>query len=127
MLKNDILNVFNFQQRCCLHIVITTDVKEWNTISAGTWRTVHEHIVADTFHSKESSSALTVHEQQASQKSWLSSFHSTACGDYKKYIYDNTSCHLRYWNLKALHYTDENVMWRKQEDEIQNSISYIKT
>ena len=27
MSKDDILNVFNFQQRCCLHIVATTDVK----------------------------------------------------------------------------------------------------
>ena len=27
MLIDDILNVFNFQQRCCLHIVITTYVK----------------------------------------------------------------------------------------------------
>ena len=26
MLKDDILNAFNFQQHCCLHIVITTDV-----------------------------------------------------------------------------------------------------
>ena len=33
-----------------------------------TWRTVHEHIVADVFHSKKSSSALLVHEEQASQK-----------------------------------------------------------
>ena len=45
-----------------------------NTISAVTRRTVHEHIavhehiVADAFHSKKSSSALLVHAQQASQK-----------------------------------------------------------
>ena len=26
MLKDDILNIFNFQQHCCLHIVVTTDV-----------------------------------------------------------------------------------------------------
>ena len=27
ILKDDILNVFNFQQRCCLDIELTTDVK----------------------------------------------------------------------------------------------------
>ena len=32
------------------------------TVSAVTWRTVHEHIVADTFRSKKSSSTLLVHE-----------------------------------------------------------------
>ena len=53
MLKHDILDVFNFQQHCCLHIAVTTDVKEWNTISAVIWRTVHEHIVADAFRSKK--------------------------------------------------------------------------
>ena len=51
MWKDDILNVFNFQQRCCLHIVITADVKQRNKISKVTWQTVHEHIVADAFHS----------------------------------------------------------------------------
>ena len=40
----------------------------WNTISAVTWSTVHEHIVADAFCSKKSSSALLVPEQQVSQK-----------------------------------------------------------
>ena len=35
-------------------------------ISAMTWRTVDEHIVADTFCSKKSSSMLLVHEQQVS-------------------------------------------------------------
>ena len=35
-LKDHILNVFDFQQRCCLHIVITTDVKQWNT-NTMTW------------------------------------------------------------------------------------------
>ena len=50
------------------HIVVTTDVKQWNTIRAVTWRTVHEHIVADAFRSKKSSSALLVHEQQARQE-----------------------------------------------------------
>ena len=32
------------------------------TISAVTWQTVHEHIVAGVFSSKKSSSALLVHE-----------------------------------------------------------------
>ena len=52
MLKDYKLNVFNFQQRCCLRILITTDIKELNTISVVTWRTVHGNIVADVFHSK---------------------------------------------------------------------------
>ena len=34
--------------------------------SAVTWRSVHEHIVADAFCTKKSSSELLVHEQQAS-------------------------------------------------------------
>ena len=51
----------------------------WNTISAVTWRTAHEHIVADALHSKKSSSALPVHEQQASQKRCLLNRHSSAC------------------------------------------------
>ena len=43
--------------------------------SAVTWRgTVHEHIVADAFRYKKSLSALLVHEQQASQKWYLSTF-----------------------------------------------------
>ena len=50
MLKDDILNVFKFQQRCRLQIVITTYVKQWNIISAVTWRPVHEHIVVDASH-----------------------------------------------------------------------------
>ena len=37
-------------------------------ISAVTWRTVHEHIEADTFRSKKSLSTLLVHEQQPPQK-----------------------------------------------------------
>ena len=39
-----------------------------NKCSAVTWRTVHEHIVADAFRSKKSSSVLLVHEQHAPQK-----------------------------------------------------------
>ena len=62
MLKDEILNVFNFQQRCRLHIAVNTDVKQWNTIYTETWRTVPEHIVADVFHSKKSSSAPLIHE-----------------------------------------------------------------
>ena len=61
-------SVFNFQQRCYLHIRVATDLKQWNTTSAVTWGTVHEHIIADTFCSKRSSSALLLHEQQAPQK-----------------------------------------------------------
>ena len=45
---------------------------------AVTWRTVHEHIVADPFGSKKRSSALLVHAQQASQKTCLLNRHSTA-------------------------------------------------
>ena len=44
----------------------------------------HEHIVADTFRSKKSISALLVYEQEAPQKWCLSSCHSTPCGDYKR-------------------------------------------
>ena len=47
---------------------VATDVKEWGTISAVAWAAVHEHIVADAFRSMKSSSALHVHEHQASQK-----------------------------------------------------------
>ena len=49
-------------------------------MSAATWRTVHEGIVADAFRSEESLSALVVHEQQASQRRCLLNCHSTACG-----------------------------------------------
>ena len=54
-----------------------------------TWRTVHEHIVADAFHSKKSLLALLVYEQQAPQKLCLSIHHSNVCGEYKINIYDN--------------------------------------
>ena len=53
---------------------------QWNTISAVIWRTVHEHLVADAFCSRKSSSALLVHEQPASLKRCLLNHHSTACG-----------------------------------------------
>ena len=75
-LKDDILNVFSIQQRCFARSN-NHRCKMLSTISAVSWRTVHEHIVADTFRSKKSSSALFVHEQQASQKRYLSSYHST--------------------------------------------------
>ena len=55
-------------QRCCSHVVVTSDVKWWNTISAVTWRTVHEHTEVDAFCSEGISSALLFHEQQAPQK-----------------------------------------------------------
>ena len=68
MFKDDILNGFNFHQHYCLHRVDTKDIKQRNTISAVTWRTGHEHLVADAFQSKKSLSALFFHEQQAPQK-----------------------------------------------------------
>ena len=57
-------------------------------ISAATWRTVHEHLVTDAFRSKKSSSALFLYAKQTSQKWYLSSHHSTTCGDYKRHIYE---------------------------------------
>ena len=54
--------------KVCLHVAVTTDVKWWNTIGAVTWQTAYENTVADALHSKKSSSALLVHEQQAPQK-----------------------------------------------------------
>ena len=47
--------------------------------------------IYDAFRSKESSPVLLVHEQQAYEKRCLSSRHSTACSDYTKNIYENTS------------------------------------
>ena len=61
----------------CVYIYINI---QWNTVSAVTWQTVHEHIVADAFRSKKSSSALLVHEQHASQKRCLLNRQSTASG-----------------------------------------------
>ena len=67
MLKDDILNDFNFQQ--CLLFAHSNNhgYNSGTKISAVTWTTVHEHIVADAFHSNKSSSAVLVHEEQASQ------------------------------------------------------------
>ena len=78
MLKDDILNYFEFQQRCCCHIVITTDVKQWDKRSVVTGQTVHEHIVADALFSKKRLLVLLVHEERASHKCSLSSCHPTA-------------------------------------------------
>ena len=39
-----------------------------NTISTVTWRTAHEHILADVLRSKKSLSALLTYIQQAPQK-----------------------------------------------------------
>ena len=77
------------KQNKIIYIYMYIDIK-WNTKSAVTWQTVHEHIVADAFCSKSSTSALLVHEQQASQKRCLLNRHSTACG-YKNGIYMNTN------------------------------------
>ena len=78
-----------FNSPCSLHIkVVTTDITQ---ISAVTWQIVDEHIVADTVCSKKCSLVLLVHEQEAPQKLCLSSSHFTACGDYKRNIYKNTS------------------------------------
>ena len=57
-----------FNSACYFHIAATTDVTVEHKFSAVTWRTVHQHIVADAFHSKKRSSELLVHEQQASLK-----------------------------------------------------------
>ena len=66
-------------------------------LSAVVWRAVWKHMVADAFHSKRSSSALLAHEQLTPQKGCFSCRHSiachqsTACGDYRKNIYESTS------------------------------------
>ena len=59
-------------------------------ISAVTWQTVYEHIVADVFCCKKSSLALLVQGQQSSLKGCLSSRHSTTCGDCNRKIYENS-------------------------------------
>ena len=50
-----------------------------------------EHIVVHFFCSNKSSSALLAHGQQVPQNLCLSSQHSTASGDCKRKIYENTS------------------------------------
>ena len=54
-----------------IYIYIYIYIYSETQISAVTWRTANEHILADTFCSKKSSSALLVHEQKASQKGCL--------------------------------------------------------
>ena len=68
MLKDDIPNVFNFQQRMLFDHSSNHRCNSGTQISAVTWRTAHEHIVADAFRSKKISSAVLVNEQQASLK-----------------------------------------------------------
>ena len=89
-LKDDISNVFNFQQRLLFAHINNRRCNSGTQISAVTWETIHEHIVANVFCSKKSSSVLLFQEQQASLKWCLSSRHSTACCDCKKNIYENT-------------------------------------
>ena len=79
-----------FNSTCCLHTAATTRCNSGAQISAVTWLTVHEHIVAVAFCPRKRSSALLVHEQQAPLKWCLSSRHSLACGDCKREIYENT-------------------------------------
>ena len=64
MLKDDILNVYNFRQRYLFAHCSNHRYNNGTQISAETWRTVHEHIWADAFRSKKSSSALLVHKQK---------------------------------------------------------------
>ena len=52
MLKDDISNVFNFQQCLLFWHSRNHRCNSKTQISAGTWRTVHEHIVADAFRSR---------------------------------------------------------------------------
>ena len=52
---------------CCMHVVAITDVKQWQTICEVIWQTVHEHVAANVFHSKKTSSMLLIHEEQAPQ------------------------------------------------------------
>ena len=58
----------SFISACYSHILVTTDIRKGTQISPTTWPTVHDHTVADAFLSKESSSALLVHGQQAYHK-----------------------------------------------------------
>ena len=67
MLKYDILNVCNFQQLLLFAHRSKHKYNSGTQIRAVTGRSVHEHVVLGTFHSKKTSSALRFHEQQASQ------------------------------------------------------------
>ena len=66
---------------CYLHIP---------AITAVTWWTVHEYIVADACRSKKRESAFFVHERQASLKWCVASRHLSACGYCKWNIYMRT-------------------------------------
>ena len=57
MLKYDILNVYNFQQHLLFAHRSKHRYNSGTQISAVTGRTVHVHVVLDTFHSKKASSA----------------------------------------------------------------------
>ena len=87
-------NGFIIQRRCCLHyVLITTDVKEWNTITAVTWWTAHGDIVAEAFLSKKSSSVPLIDEQQASQKRCLLICHpTTSVNKSERYIWTKAEC-----------------------------------
>ena len=58
----------NFEQRLLFAHRSNHRYNSAAQITAVTWQTIHEHIVADAFHSKENLSTLLVDEQQASQK-----------------------------------------------------------
>ena len=47
-------------------------VEHNKSISAVTWHSVHEHIVADALHCKKSSSVLLVHDQPVSTTNMMS-------------------------------------------------------
>ena len=61
----------------CIYIYIYVYVSR-TQITAVTWQTAQEGIVADLFYCKKNTLVLLVHKQQASQ-ACLSSCHSTAC------------------------------------------------
>ena len=54
MLKDDTSNVFNFQQCFLCGHSSNRRCNSGTKISVVTWQAVHEHIVADVFHSKKS-------------------------------------------------------------------------
>ena len=81
-----ILVVFAFTLHIYWHLRKATNLNRfvcWNTISAVTWWTVHEHIVADVFRPKKRSSALPAHKQQAPQK-WCPTITFVALAAYEQ-------------------------------------------
>ena len=62
-----------FNSACCLSIVVATDA------------------IIVSFRSNKSLSRVLVHEHRASQKRSVSSHHPTACGDYKRNVFENIS------------------------------------